>query len=169
MKRIGSVALCGILCAAAMVIMLLGSLISALDLSAAVAAGLTVAVAVIECGMGWAAGRYAATSVLSLVLLPAKTPGLFYAIIGGIYPIIKAYIERIKNTAVQWAVKLVGFNVFFTVLIWVGRSVLFIEDPIFAFKWYVYLLGNAAFVLYDIAFSRMAMLYVKKIRRRISK
>lgn len=166
MKRIGSVALCGILCAAAMVIMLLGSLISALDLSAAVAAGLTVAVAVIECGMGWAAGLYTATSVLSLVLLPAKTPGLFYAIIGGIYPIIKAYIERIKNTAVQWAVKLVGFNVFFTVLIWVGRSVLF---PIFAFKWYVYLLGNAAFVLYDIAFSRMAMLYVKKIRRRISK
>lgn len=166
MKRIGSVALCGILCAAAMVIMLLGSLISALDLSAAVAAGLTVAVAVIECGMGWAAGLYTATSVLSLVLLPAKTPGLFYAIIGGIYPIIKAYIERIKNTAVQWAVKLVGFNVFFTVLIRVGRSVLFIEDPI---KWYVYLLGNAAFVLYDIAFSRMAMLYVKKIRRRISK
>ena len=71
MKRIGSVALCGILCAAAMVIMLLGSLISALDLSAAVAAGLTVAVAVIECGMGWAAGLYTATSVLSLVLLPA--------------------------------------------------------------------------------------------------
>ena len=110
---------------------------------------------------------YAATSVLSFVLLPAKTPALFYVLIGGIYPIIKALLERIKNRKLVWAIKIIGFNLFYTALIAAGNYLLNIEDPIFSFNIFVYVLGNVTFAVYDIAFTRLVTLYVKRIRRKL--
>lgn len=166
-KRVKKLSLCALLCAVSIVLMLIGCFIQALDLTAAIAAGLTVAVAMIECGLSWSFMLYAATGVLALVLLPAKTPALFYVLMGGIYPIIKAFVEKIKNRYAVWAVKLAGFNVFYTALIAVGKFLLNINDPIFSFNIFVYVLGNATFILYDIAFTRIAALYVKRIRRKL--
>ncbi len=166
-KRVKKLSLCALLCAVSVVLMLIGCFIQSLDLSAAIAAGLTVAVAMIECGMSWSVMLYAATGVLALVLLPSKTPALFYLLIGGIYPILKALVERIKKRSVVWAIKLVGFNLFYTALIAVGKFLLNINDPIFSFNIFVYVLGNATFILYDIAFTRLAALYVKRIRRKL--
>ena len=87
-QKILKLSVLSLFCALSVVLMLVGCVIQSLDLTVAVAAGLTVAVAVIEYGAGWAVMLYAATSVLSFVLLPAKTPALFYVLIGGIYPII---------------------------------------------------------------------------------
>ena len=166
-KRVKKLSLCALLCAVSVVLMLVGCFIQSLDLSAAIAAGLTVAVAMIECGMSWSVMLYATTGVMALVLLPAKTPALFYLLIGGIYPILKALVERIKKRSVVWAIKLVGFNLFYTALIAVGKFLLNINDPIFSFNIFVYALGNLTFILYDIAFTRLAALYVTRIRRKL--
>ena len=138
-QKILKLSVLSLFCALSVVLMLVGCVIQSLDLTVAVAAGLTVAVAVIEYGTGWAVMLYAATSVLSFVLLPAKTPALFYVLIGGIYPIIKALLERIKNRKLVWAIKII----------------------------FVYALGNLTFFVYDIAFTRLVTLYVKRIRRKL--
>ena len=147
--------------------MLLGCVIQALDLSVDIAAGLAVAVAMIEYGTGYSVMLYAATSVLAFVLLPAKTPALFYILMGGIYPIIKALLERMKSRKLVFALKLIGFNAFYTCLIGAGKFLLNINDPIFTFNIFVYALGNVTFILYDIAFTRLVTLYVKRIRRKL--
>ena len=166
-NKILKISVLSLLCALSVVLMLVGCVIQSLDLTVAVAAGLTVAVAVIEYGAGWAVMLYAATSVLSFVLLPAKTPALFYVLIGGIYPIIKALLERIKNRKLVWAIKIIGFNLFYTALIAAGNYLLDIDDPIFSFNIFVYALGNLTFFVYDVAFTRLVTLYVKRIRRKL--
>lgn len=166
-NHIKKLSLCACLCAVSVVLMLVGCVIQSLDLTAAIAAGLTVAVAMIECGMGWSVMLYAATGVLALVLLPAKTPALFYLLIGGIYPVIKSVVERIKNRVAVWALKIIGFNLFYTALIAAGKFLFTINDPIFSFNIFVYALGNATFILYDIAFTRLVALYIRRIRRKL--
>ena len=166
-QKILKLSVLSLLCALSVVLMLLGCVIQSLDLSAAVIAGIAVVIAVIEYGVGWSVMLYAATSVLAFVLLPVKTPALFYLLIGGIYPIIKALLERIKNKWLVWAVKIIGFNLFYTALIAAGNYLLNIEDPIFSFNIFVYALGNLTFFVYDIAFTRLVTLYVKRIRRKL--
>ena len=166
-KRVQRVSLCAFLCALSLVLMLAGCFIQSLDLTAAIAAGLTVAVAMIEFGNLWSVMLYAATSILAFLLLPSKTPALFYFLMGGIYPIIKSLVEKIKSRPLTWAVKLIGFNLFYTALICVGKFLFYINDPIFSFNIFVYALGNATFILYDICFTRLATLYIKRIRRKL--
>ncbi|MBE6540221.1 MAG: hypothetical protein E7674_05740 [Ruminococcaceae bacterium] len=166
-QKILKLSVCALLCALSVVLMLLGCVIQALDLSVAIAAGLTVAVAMIEYGTGYSVMLYFATSVLAFVLLPAKTPALFYILMGGIYPIIKALLERMKSRKTVFALKLIGFNIFYTCLIAAGKFLLNINDPIFSFNIFVYALGNVTFILYDIAFTRLVTLYVKRIRRKL--
>ncbi|MBO5981983.1 MAG: hypothetical protein J6Q24_06010 [Clostridia bacterium] len=166
-QKILKISVCALLCALSVVLMLLGCVIQALDLSVDIAAGLAVAVAMIEYGTGYSVMLYAATSVLAFVLLPAKTPALFYILMGGIYPIIKALLERMKSRKLVFALKLIGFNAFYTCLIGAGKFLLNINDPIFTFNIFVYALGNVTFILYDIAFTRLVTLYVKRIRRKL--
>ncbi len=166
-QKILKLSVCALLCALSVVLMLLGCVIQSLDLTASIAAGLTVAVAMIEYGMGWSVMLYASTSVLAFALLPVKTPALFYLIIGGIYPILKALVERIPNRKLTWMLKFIGFNLFYTALIAAGNFLLKIEDPIFSFNIFVYALGNVTFFVYDIAFTRLVTLYVKRIRRKL--
>ncbi len=166
-KRISRVSLCAFLCAVSIVLMLAGCFIQSLDLTAAIAAGLTVAVAMIEFGMSWSVMLYAATGILAFVLLPSKTPAVFYVLMGGIYPIIKSLVEKIQNRVITWIIKIIGFNLFYTALIAVGKFLLYINDPIFSFNIFVYALGNATFILYDITFTRLVTLYIKRIRRKL--
>lgn len=166
-QKILKLSVLSLFCALSVVLMLVGCVIQSLDLSAAVIAGIAVVIAVIEYGVGWSVMLYAATSVLAFVLLPVKTPALFYLLIGGIYPIIKALLERIKNKWLVWAVKIIGFNLFYTALIAAGNYLLNIEDPIFSFNIFVYVLGNVTFAVYDIAFTRLITLYVTRIRRKL--
>ncbi len=166
-QKIQKISVLSLLCALSVVLMLLGCVIRSLDLSVAIAAGLTVAVSMIEYGTGYSVMLYAATSVLAFVLLPAKSPALFYALMGGIYPIIKALLERIKKRRIILVLKLAGFNAFYTCLIAAGKFLLNIDDPIFSFNIFVYALGNLTFILYDIAFTRLVTLYVNRIRRKL--
>ncbi|MBQ3153894.1 MAG: hypothetical protein IJB88_01560, partial [Clostridia bacterium] len=62
-KKSKAVATSGVLAALAVVILLLGSLIELLDLSAAAMASLVIMVAVIDLGIGYAAGVYAVAAV----------------------------------------------------------------------------------------------------------
>lgn len=158
------------MCALAVLIMLIGSFIQILDLTAAAAAGLTVVFAMIELGKKYALLVYAVSSLLALVLLPYKSPAVIFVLFAGIYPVLKEILHRIKNKTLAYTAKLLVFNLFFTGIIYIGRNLFGLTDDFYGFNTdilgiAIYLFGNAVFIVYDIALDRLVVFYSVKIKR----
>ena len=158
------------LSALGVVMLYLGSMIEVLDLSMAVLASMCCIIAVIEYGKGAPWAVFGVTAILSLILLPAKTPAVFYTVFFGFYPILKEKIER-RTRLVQWVIKEIIFNIclvvmgfsayFFSTL---GDNTLF-ENPLLIAA--TIAMAELAFVLYDIALTRLISFYIIKLRNRL--
>lgn len=172
-KNIRTLALCAVLSALGVVILLLGSFIEVLDLSAAILASLLITVAVIEAGRFWPWLTYAVITAISLLLLPNRLPAVAFLLMG-YYPVLKEKLERIKNRVLQWIIKIALFNALLTMLLIILR-LFFPAVDISLFPGlgrvmtYVvaYLLGNVMFVLYDIVLTRMISFYLFRLRDRL--
>lgn len=156
------------LAALAVVILLLGSLIELLDLSAAAMASLVIMVAVIDLGIGYAAGVYAVAAVLSVLLFP-KTATIVFAAFVGYYPIVKVYLDRINPRLLQYTVKLVMFNTFLFAILWLVEQLLGAGNDWSALGVPLYVLGNLTFLAFDLAIARLSLFYIHKIKRRFQK
>jgi hypothetical protein len=157
----------GVLAALSVIILYLGCAIEVLDLTMSAIVSLLVVVIVIEMGYKYAWLTYIATAILSILLLPQKSPAIFYACFMGFYPIIKSYLERINSALVRWIIKLVVGNAALA-LMFILMS-LFLPDE-FEGGWLMlvtYLLGIIAFLMYDVALSKLITLYFVRIRDRI--
>ena len=161
------IVICGVLVALSVIILYLGCAIEVLDLTMSAIVSLLVVVIVIEMGYSYAWLAYIATSILSMVLLPQKTPAIFYACFMGFYPIIKSYVERIGSAALRWVVKLLVGNAAMCLMLLLMS--LFVPDELEG-TWIViftYVLGIVAFVLYDVALTKLITLYFRMIRERV--
>lgn len=160
---------CAMLAALGVVLLYVGSLIEVVDISMAVLASLLGVVAVIEYGGSWPWLVYGVTAILSLVLLPNKTPAAFYALFFGFYPILKEKLEKIPR-GLSWVLKELIFNISFAVMAVVSVLLLFgkgntlLSQPILIVA--VIILAETMFVLYDIAMTRLISFYIFKLRRR---
>lgn len=171
--RTRRIAISAILAAIGVVLLYLGAMIEVLDLTVVVLASLVCVLAVLEMGGAWPWLIYATVSVLSLVLLPQKTPALLFLLFGGYYPILKAYFER-RRRPLAWMLKLLNFNLalvvaFFAVkelfLLPEGESLAWMTPAV----WYAILLvaGNAVFILYDVALTRLITRYLAFFREKL--
>ncbi len=161
------IVICGVLVALSIIILYIGSMFQTLDLTMSAIVSLLVVVIVIEMGYNYAWLTYVATSILSLVLLPQKTPAIFYACFMGFYPIIKSHVERINSAVLRWIIKLVVGNVAL-VAMFLLLSIFVPEE--FVGGWMLvatYVLGLTAFIMYDIALTKLISLYFARIRDRI--
>ena len=160
------------LCAAAMIcalsfaLMYIGTLTGVGDLCAAVLGALGTAFAVIELGGAWPWIIAAACSVLCLLLLPDKFAALEYIMLGGVYPIIKSYAERLPKAA-AWAVKFAYFNLMLTGCLAIAKFVLLIDESWAGFNVLVYALANAAFLIVDISLTVLISAYITRLRHRL--
>ena len=161
------IVVCGALVALSVIILYLGCAIEVLDLTMSAIVSLLVVVIVIEMGYNYAWLAYVATSILSILILPQKTPAIFYACFMGFYPIIKSYVERIGSSLIRWTIKLVTGNAAIGLMLLLMSY--FVPDELESIGIVVitYLLGVAAFVLYDIALTKLITLYFRMIRDRI--
>lgn len=157
------------LSALGVVILGLGAIIEVLDISVAVIASLLVVYAVIEMGGPYPWLIWIVTSIVSLLLLPLKTPVLFYALLTGYYPIIKQKIERKMARLPAWALKM-GVLAFSLLVIW---AVMWLFAPALLETtggWVMIavtlVLGVFAFVLYDICLTRLITVYFVKLQKR---
>ena len=158
-------ALAAVLSALCFVILLLGSVITVLDLSCAAVASFIIIFCVIELGGYYPYLVWAVVSLLSLLMLPDKFGAMVFALFSGIYPILKSYIERLPRM-ISWVLKLVCFNIVLTLIIGASRFILGIPTEEIDFSLIVYGVCNITFVLYDIASTRMITLYLFKLRKR---
>ncbi|MBO4433162.1 MAG: hypothetical protein J5852_06500 [Clostridia bacterium] len=165
MKKTVKIAFCGII-AALITGVMAASLIPDLTFSVPAIAGLFIIPVFAEAGYAYALLCFFASSALSF-FIGDKTSFVLYIALFGYYPILKPLIEKIKVSLVKWLLKLFLFNTA-AVVCYLVEILLFtvtLKGWMLAVS---FLLGNIAFVLYDIAVSRIAALYYLKLHNRIS-
>ena len=162
------VSICGLFAALSIVVMLL-AYVGVLTYAVPALAGALLVIIYLELGVKNAFTVYLAVSVLSF-LICEKESALCYILFFGFYPILKAYLERIKSKTIQWILKILLFNISFALVLILGLVLFEIPiDDMGMGPWY--LLGlfvglEFMFVLYDIALTRVITLYLIRYRER---
>ncbi len=138
----------------------------------AIAGALTVII-FIEVGAKWSLAVYLITSILCLIFAEPEAK-LMYILVFGYYPILKVYLERIKNKALQFIIKFAVFNISIAsvYLLFAGLAGIdmaeFTEYGTYGLIGLI-LLANFAFWLYDKVLVRLTNIYLFKFHGTISK
>ena len=172
MKQNVKITLCGITVALSAVFMLL-SYFPYFTYAVPAITGLLTMMLVIEINVKWAFAAYVAASVLVFIFAEPESK-LMYICLFGYYPIVKALIERINKSVIEWALKLVVFNAAAIMIyaVFAGMFGVSIEDFSTLGKYgaYIFLgLSNVTFVIYDIPVSRLSGVYMCRIHPRVKK
>ena len=136
-------------------------------------AGLFIMVVVIEINLKWAFLSYLTSAVLVFISAEPESR-LMYVFFLGYYPILKAIIEKIKQPVLEWILKIISFNCAVLVVYLIFAKPMGIDFSDFGVlgKYGALILlglGNLAFALYDIAVSKMALVYIWTIAPKIKK
>ena len=157
------------LCALGVIILGLGSVIEVLDITVAVLASLLTVYAVIEIGGIYPWLIWIVTSIIALLLLPLKTPVLFYAFLTGFYPILKQKIERRMARLPAWALKIgvlvVSVGIMWMIM-WLFAPALLETSGGWIMIAATLALGVFAFVLYDFCLTRLITVYFVRLQKR---
>ncbi len=159
-KRLARLA---VLAALGVAFLFLGSTLPSARLAVSALAGFFAAAALMMYGFGWAAGVYAVTAALALLILPAKLCAILYAGFFGLYPLVKSFLEsHLRAQPLCWAAKLGVYTLAFFVW-WLVTAGVGMPEGLLS-RWYVlWPLGAAAFAVYDVCFSFLIKLYIQRI------
>lgn len=166
-KQTKVLTVCAMLSALGTILLGIGSFLETLDLTAAALASVFCIYAVIEVGGAYPWMIWAVTSLLGLVLLPQKSPAVFYLFIG-CYPMLKERLEKLPR-AVCLLLKLAVLHVML-VLVWLVIRIFFPADAQIGLGWMMlglYALGIVTFLIYDLALTRLITLYLRRLRGRL--
>ena len=169
-----NVAFCGIVTALASVFMFM-SLIPSFAYVVPAFSGIVIWTVSEHMNVKWAYMCYAATALLSLMLIPEPEANLFFIFFFGYYPTLCILLDKIKNKAVRFIVKLVIFNAavvtaynFLLLIIPVEEA---LEGMEFLGELAVYVfwgVGNVAFIIYDPCLRTIKEAYIKLIKPKVS-
>ena len=151
--------------------MIIGAVIEVLDLTVCALASMLVVFIFLEIGSYYPWLVWVCTSLATGLLYPASLIWVEYALIFGVYPLIKAYIEKLPRWS--WIiVKLVYANAVIWALFFICEKLLGV--PLFTdeARWMrilTYILTNVAFLAYDLFITVMVRFYYDKLRPRFKK
>lgn len=168
------VALCGLLGALAVVIMLLGGVIPVATYCCPMLAALLMVPVLYECGGKMALAWYGAVALLSCLFAPDKEAAAVYVFLGW-YPIIRSHLQKLPGL-LRMVLKLVIFNgavlAMYALLLFVLKAD-YIREEFFGMGKILLVvllvLGNATFLMFDLLLPRMELLYQLRLRPRIWK
>jgi len=171
MRTTKKLTLSAILVALGAIIMALGAMFEVVDLTVCAIASLIVVFIYLEIGSPYTWLVWLSTSLVTFIIFPAKTVWFNYLLIFGVYPLLKAYIEKLPR--LFWIiVKLVYINA----VIWI---MFFLMDIIFGYPLFekdalwlrivLYVLMNVAFIAYDLFITVSVKIYYGKIRQKIAR
>lgn len=101
----------GICAAMCMVMLFAASFIPNVKIAFMFASSIVVGICILRYKTAAAVVLYMAVSLLSLFIIPNKFISLAFAAIFGIYPILKLYIEKLKNITAEYIIKFVVWNI----------------------------------------------------------
>ncbi len=165
-KKTSSLALGSVFTAFSVVLLYIAGVLPTMRIALSAAAGLFCAVMLMSRGAGYSLLVYIATSLISLFFLPVKTPPFIYFAFFGYYPILKYFIEKLRSLPIEWLLKLLSFNLVFTLLLYFSSYIAGLQDIFTAFPVYIlYIAANIAMILYDFAFSLLIARYRSRLTR----
>lgn len=131
-------------------------------------AGLFTAAAIISVGLKSGFLCWAGVAILSVIVLPDKFSALLYSVLFGLYPMVKYLVERLRRPVPEYILKLVFFNVTFSVIYGFMHAALLDSLPaVLNVGWLIYLVGNCVFLIYDFGFSKLIAFYIARIGRAV--
>lgn len=173
-RQSAKVALCGVMCGLAVVVMLSGSIIPCATFCAPAISGFFLLPVAMECGMHLAWVCYAAISLMSILLVPDKEMAAIFVFFLGYYPLLKAYLQRIHNRILRIVIKILVFNgsilAMYTLLLYLFPIQYLVEEFAQTAGWMLMLLlimANICFWIYDAALVNVLHLYILKLKPRL--
>lgn len=148
MKPAKTIALCGVMAALSVVIMLLGAVLGLGLYASPMLAGICLIPVGRRYGKRYHVLLWIAVSVLSLILVPDVEEDLMFLCIFGCYPIVRPYFQRLAK-GLRLVVKLLLFHVVFTALELLVMLVLVPEAIESVLMLVLILLGDITFLCYD--------------------
>ena len=170
----GKVAYSGIITGVSVVLMVCSSFIPIGKYAFPAIAGALICLIVIEFGKIWAWSAYIAVSLVSIILCADKQIAVYFIVFFGCYPILKAIFERIKNKYISTVVKFTMFNASAIAVYYIFSYIFNItleNIKIYNINIVVvlFVVGNIAFIIYDICLSKAINIYINKYRKIINK
>lgn len=168
------VALCGVLAALMVAIMLLGTIIPSTTYLCPALAGMLLIPVVWEMGAKTGGLLFGAVSLLSLLLAPDKEAALCFLLLFGWYPLLRPKIQHLQKKPLRWVVKLLLFNLalaaifaltFFVLGLPIGGDGELAGTGLLLAG--MLALGNLCFILYDVLLTRVSDLYVLRLRPKL--
>lgn len=158
-------AVCGLITALSVVLMMLTTLVPVFMYVIPIVTGLLVLFVADTAHKKWALGVYFSTAFLSLLLITDKEAALTYALFFGYYPLIKDIIEKLPK-ALSWVLKLVLFNL---AAVGIGAISFFLfgvsGEEYNEFGKYtvpiLLIMANVCFILYDVCLTRNRFLLTR--------
>jgi len=172
MKQSGKVALGGILGAIAL-ICLMGTVFPYAVYALPALAGLALTPIVMEAGVKWGWLVFGAVAILNLFLTPSLEARFMFVAFLGYYPVLRASVEK-RSAWIRWIIKLAVFNAAMVAVFWLMLKVGGIEsDALELFgvnlPLVFLLIGNAVFVIYDLALANINFMYMKFLHPQIAR
>ena len=164
MERSKALAYGALSTALGVVILYLGSLLPTMRLALLCISSLGVVLIALRFRWRWGLGVWAATALLSLLLLPGKAMALAYAVLPGWYPLLKLRLERLEKPLLRYGSKLLAANAVLLPALFLGRS--YLAGLPFSL-WQILLGAELLFLIYDYALTQIVLLYMRKIAGRI--
>lgn len=161
------IALNGILGALAVICLLMATILPTNRLSFYALSSFFIAIAIIESGLraGWL--FYAATSLLSLIVVPEKLGLVPYVVFFGIYGLVKYYIEKLDKLAIEYVLKFVYFNICMGIAL-LSASKLFGYSLTAKLPWWLLIIAlEIVFLIYDFVYTLFISYYRDKLKPRL--
>ena len=163
------IALCGLLCALAVTLLLLGGILGIGTFAGPILAMGVLLPILEEYGIKTAAAAWGAAAILALLLVPDRETALVFVAFGW-YPLLRPRLVGIHSRPVRFLVKLAVCNVIIAVLYGlVLRLMGLTADLLDASRWMnllLLLIANVTFLMMDRALERLAVLWHRNLRKR---
>ncbi|MBR6052238.1 MAG: hypothetical protein IKP55_00435 [Clostridia bacterium] len=166
MKPVRALTLSSVLAALSVLLLFLGSFFDVTDLAAVIVASFFVTLVMVECRGAWPWLLYISVSALSFLLLPGRFVSVEYALFGGIWPILKYWLEKLPRLP-SFLLKLLVGNALAFFAAWLGLKFFGLEVP--GALWLriaAVVLWEAVLILYDFLITRLIVLWCVKYRAR---
>ncbi len=168
MKQSKKIAVCGMMTALSVVIMLLGGVLGIGMYASPMLAGVCLLPVGKQYGVKNQWLVWAAVSLLCMILIPEPEQNLMYAALFGLYPILYPSFNRLKG-AWKWICKLLYFHTAAIAVELLVVLVLVPETMPLPMIILLLLMGNAVFWMYDFLLPRSEILFQRFLGKRFGK
>ena len=168
-RRTYEIALTGVMLALSVVVLFFASIVPGIELSVLALSGMIVLIIVSETSIKRGILFFAASVILSFIIIPNKSILLIYGFIFGPYSIFKSFVDiKIKKRFPAFVIKLLFFNIFLAAGFLIFRWAFFAGVELPDLGWYLILAGaQIMLVLYDVILTMVMRVYDRVIPEKL--